>query len=94
MSKAVEAMEAKMLGLLTASVPGARITSLASRDSYSCLIIVDTDREKERINGDTRLHKDMKEAASALLGRTVYLSVESQETVDRRWGGNWDHVFR
>lgn len=94
MTKRVEAADDRLLGLARVAVPAARIRSFASRESYSCVIMVDTDYDKKRINGDVQLLNAMKATANGLLQRTVYIAAESQETVDRRWGGDWNHVFR
>ena len=94
MSKSAEAAEARLLSLARTAVPNARINGFASRDAYSCVIIVETDIEKARINGNAGLLSDMKNAAAALHKHAIHLVAESQETVDRRWGGDWNFVFR
>ena len=55
---------------------------------------METDIEKARINGNAGLLSDMKNAAAALHKHAIHLVAESQETVDRRWGGDWNFVFR
>ena len=93
-SKRIAAAEAEILRLAVPSAPSARLVSMPSRDIYSCAIVVDTDAEKLRINGDAALLNEMKRAAENAGRRPDYLTAESQETVDRRYGGNWNYIWR
>ena len=93
-SKRIEAAEHAILPLARAVVPNARLISQSGREFYSCAIIVDTDAEKKLINDDSALLTAMRDAAEQAGRRPEYLLAESQETVDRRYGGNWNYVFR
>ena len=93
-SRRIAAAEAEILRLALPSAPSARLVSMPSRDIYSCVIVVDTDAEKSRINGDTVLLDEMKRAAENAGRRPDYLVAESQEKVDRRYGGNWNYIWR
>ena len=94
MSDKVDRAKAEILRIAQTIAPAARVEGIGTRDIFSCTIIVPTDSEKERINSDSALLDEMK-AAAAVVGREPdYLTAESQETVDRRHGGNWNHVFR
>jgi hypothetical protein len=68
--------------------------SISTREMYSCIVVVATDQEKERINGDGDLIGEMVAAGASAGRKPSYLTAESQETVDRRWNGDWNHVWR
>jgi hypothetical protein len=93
-SERVAAPESEILRLAMPEVTNARLVSFPGRDSYSCTIVVDTDAEKQRINGNPALIEEMKQAAGDAGRRPDYLSAESQEAVDRRWNGDWNYVWR
>lgn len=94
MSKAVDRTKAEILRLVRTIAPLARVEGIGTRDSFSCIIIVPTDAEQERSNSDTALLDDMKAAAASTGRKPDYLSAISQETVDRRYGGNWTTALR
>jgi hypothetical protein len=94
MSKVIEETDAKILDLARAVFPAVRISSIATREAYTCFVIVDTDAEKSILNSNADLLAEMKEVAGSALRRPVAVSTESQETVDRRWKGDWNYVFR
>ena len=94
LSGRIAAAEAEILRLARSVVPEVRAVSAPTREFYSCTLVVGTDDEKRRINEDAALLEKMVEAA-ALAGRKPdYLTAESQETVDRRWNGDWNYVWR
>jgi hypothetical protein len=94
LSKSIEKAEAKILNLARSIVPTARVSSVATREAYTCAVIVDTDAEKRIVNDHPSLLAEMKEVAGSILHRPIYMTAESQETVDRKWGGDWNYVFR
>lgn len=94
MGKNKEGVDASILGLAQAVAPASRISSIATREAYTCVIVVDTDAEKGALNSNTSLLAEMKGAAVSALHRPAFISAESQETVDRRWKGDWNCVFR
>lgn len=93
-SKRTEAVEEAILRLARASVPDATIITFAGREFMSCTIVVQTDEEKRRLNGDEALLAAMRLAGAQAGREPKFLSAESQQTVDRRYAGNWAHVFR
>ena len=93
-SRRIGSAQAEILRLARTVAPQAEIVSFPGRDTYSCLIVVDTDDEKARIKNDPVMLSEMTETAASVGRRPDHLSVESQETVDRRWGGNWHQVWR
>jgi len=94
LSGRIAAAEAEILRLARSVVPDARAVSVPTREFYSCTLVVASDDEKRRINEDAVLLKKMVEAATSAGRKPDYLIAESQETVDRRWNGDWNHVWR
>lgn len=90
----VAAAEAEILRLAKSVVPDARAVSVPTREFYSCTLVVASDEEKKRINNDAALLKKMVDAAASAGRKPDYLTAESQETVDRRWSGDWNQVWR
>jgi hypothetical protein len=89
-----EAVDATILALAQAVVPTSRISSIVTRDAYTCVVVVDTDAEKRAFNSNATLLAEMKAAAVSVLHCPIFVTAEAQETVDRRWKGDWNHVFR
>ena len=60
----------------------------------SFCITTDTDKERDLLREDPELYKDFRHALAQAGYPTgtdpvVHLSIQSQETVDRDYGGNW-----
>lgn len=77
-----------------------------TEDANSCLfrasrlyvcVKVSTDQEKLILEGDPRVLRKYREALLSsgipLKGQAAALRIESQETVDRVWGGNWFYAL-
>lgn len=68
------------------------------RASRLCVCVkVSTDEEKLILEGDPRVHRKYKEALRASgipwMGEAAVLRIESQETVNRDWRGNWFYAL-
>ena len=94
LSGRVVSAEAEILRIAKTVVPHARAVSVPTREFYSCTIVVATDDEKTLINEDVALLREMVQAGASAGRKPDYLTAESQETVDRRWNGDWNHVWR
>jgi hypothetical protein len=94
LSQKVAAAEAEILRIAKTIAPSAKTVNFPMREFYSCTIVVATDAEKRRINDDPALLLEMTERAAAVGRKPDYLSAESQETVDRRYNGDWNYVWR
>jgi hypothetical protein len=53
-----------MVSIVGRVVPSARVVSVPTREFFSCTIVVDTDDEKRRINGDAALLEEMARAGA------------------------------
>jgi hypothetical protein len=94
MSARIDAAKAAILEIAQATVSDARVEAISGPEVFSCVIVVGSDHEKHRINNDSELLNAMK-AAAAKVGRAPdHLTAESQETVDRRFAGDWQAVWR
>jgi hypothetical protein len=90
--------EAEILKIVHAVVPDATLRRIGPMDitgpEWSCWIVTSTDRERERVAGDSalleRLHKAAADAGFAPRG----FAVQSQETVDREYEGSWFYAMR
>lgn len=94
MSANINAAKAAILKVAQTAVCDVRIEASSTRDVFSCVLVVRSDQEKHQLNRDVALLSAMK-AAAALAGRVPdHLIAESQETVDRRFAGNWQAIWR
>ena len=77
-----------------------------TEDANSCLfrtsrlyvcVKVSTDKEKLILEGDPRVLAKYRQALLSsgipLIGKATTLRIESQETVNRDWGGNWFYAL-
>jgi hypothetical protein len=87
--------------LLCRNFPDAKVSSMGMSSidpRYFCILIdVKTDSEKRELLEDTDLRKSIRQAAldagyPAESVPLIEVSIESQQTVDRDWGGNWYHA--
>jgi hypothetical protein len=86
--------QAEILRIARRIAPHAEALTMSGRDGFWCYIAVDTDEEKKRIKDDQAILDDLRTAATLAKREPIYLTIESQEKVDRRWGGNWHQVWR
>jgi hypothetical protein len=93
-AKKAAAAEAAILRVARVAVPSARAESLYTKGVFSCTIVVRSDDEKQQINENAGLINDMIKAGAEAGCRPDFLTAQSQETVDRRWKGDWNFVFR
>jgi len=84
--------------LVQRSLPNAKVSSMGMSSidpRYFCVLIdVDTDSEKRQLlddkDFDGKIRKIALDAGYPELSIPLFsVSIESQQTVDRDWGGNW-----
>jgi len=94
LAEVAAAADAAIVAVARRAVPDATVQSMASRAQYSCMIVVATDDDKRRINGDEQLIQAMRLAAAEAGREPDFLRAGSQETVDRRHNGEWVRLWR
>ena len=93
----------RFLAYVRKRLPTARANHLGALDihprHFAVWIITDTDAERDALLADATLDADFRralaEADYPVEGRDgAGFTAQSQETVDRDWGGNWFHAMK
>ena len=90
--------EAEILRIVRVVVPEAKLNRIGPIDldgpSWSCWIITPTDAERDRIKDEEGLLTSLWRAASDAGFAPDGFTFQSQETVDRDYGGSWFFAMR
>ena len=94
----VEISEAAILEVVRERLPNARLERIGPLDfgtpNWSCWIVTTTDEERDTLIRDAAYMAGLKAAAEKAGFAPDSFTVQSQETVDRDYGGSWFYAMR
>lgn len=90
--------ETAILDVVRHVVATARLKRIGPIDingtSWSCWVVTDRDNERDALAGDSALRATLNEAAVRAGFAPDSFTFQSQETVDRDYGGSWFYAMR